>query len=115
MDIGIKAAWVEALRSGKYEQGKQALRAEGNKFCCLGVLCDVLEPNAWSKNTIKGLNGWRVYSHGGDEFCPARRADLSKKQLAYIKLEHRDMWELIGRNDNGDTFAQIADYIEQTF
>lgn len=38
--------WVEALRSGKYKQGRQALRNRNDEFCCLGVLCDI------SKNTL---------------------------------------------------------------
>jgi hypothetical protein len=36
----VKQMWLEALRSGKYKQGKHQLRS-GNKFCCLGVLCEV--------------------------------------------------------------------------
>lgn len=41
--------WVEALRSGNYKQGKGALRAtqrinpQEDKFCCLGVACDLAE------------------------------------------------------------------------
>lgn len=34
--------WVKALRSGKYEQGKSYLKKD-NKYCCLGVLYDVLK------------------------------------------------------------------------
>lgn len=46
-------AWVAAIRSGKYEQGKtvlhmpaiparsRALVAQGETFCCLGVACDL--------------------------------------------------------------------------
>lgn len=33
--------WVEALRSGKYKQGRQALRNKDEEYCCLGVLCDI--------------------------------------------------------------------------
>ena len=33
--------WVEALRSGKYQQGRRALRTLDNKYCCLGVACEV--------------------------------------------------------------------------
>lgn len=36
--------WVEALRSGKYQQGRQQLATEtqtGRTYCCLGVLCEV--------------------------------------------------------------------------
>lgn len=41
MNQEIKQKWVEALRSGKYKQGKRVLRS-GDKFCCLGVLCEVV-------------------------------------------------------------------------
>jgi hypothetical protein len=45
----IAERWIEALESGDYAQGKLALHvrardANGNpvdKFCCLGVLCDL--------------------------------------------------------------------------
>lgn len=36
----IKKLWVEALRSGKYQQGRGELRCD-DTFCCLGVLCDL--------------------------------------------------------------------------
>ncbi len=29
--------WVEALRSGKFKQGKFKLRSENDRFCCLGI------------------------------------------------------------------------------
>ena len=34
-------AWVEALRSGDYKQGHGLLRSDDDKFCCLGVACDL--------------------------------------------------------------------------
>lgn len=40
MNPEIKRKWLEALRSGEYNQGSGALRKNG-KFCCLGVLCDL--------------------------------------------------------------------------
>lgn len=45
--------WVEALRSGKYEQGSSYLECD-NKFCCLGVLCKVM-----------GVEGTRVEVNTG--------------------------------------------------
>lgn len=33
-------AWVKALRSGDYKQGRGKLR-DGSLFCCLGVACDL--------------------------------------------------------------------------
>jgi len=39
----LKAKWVKALRSGEYEQGIGLLHdADRNKFCCLGVLLDII-------------------------------------------------------------------------
>ena len=46
MDSSLKQKWVRALRSGKYEQATGALRNEDG-FCCLGVLCDVYDPDKW--------------------------------------------------------------------
>lgn len=34
-------AWCQALESGKYLQGKGALRTDDGRYCCLGVLCVV--------------------------------------------------------------------------
>ena len=37
----VKQLWVNALRSGKYEQGRNVLCSLDNKYCCLGVLTEV--------------------------------------------------------------------------
>lgn len=53
--------WADALRSGKYKQGKDFLLAmrivakldeplpkqEVKTYCCLGVLCDIADPSNW--------------------------------------------------------------------
>jgi hypothetical protein len=44
--------WLEALRSGKYTQARQLLRGGDSfcpSFCCLGVLCDIIDPKGWKK------------------------------------------------------------------
>lgn len=43
LDPAFKAEWIEALRSGKYEQGFGALQTRSGKFCCLGVVCELLK------------------------------------------------------------------------
>ena len=46
MNPEIRARWTAALRSGDYQQGREALREEtddGEKLCCLGVLCVLAE------------------------------------------------------------------------
>ena len=46
MNQEIKKQWIAALLSGDYEQGKAYLHTQNtlgkeDKFCCLGVLCDL--------------------------------------------------------------------------
>ena len=42
MNQDIKDQWLIALRSGDYEQGtRSGLHSRDEKFCCLGVLCDL--------------------------------------------------------------------------
>ena len=89
----FKAQWIAALRSGKYEQGKGRLR-EGDKFCCLGVACDLTDPDAWND---KG--GWGAQ-------------DNYDIVLPFIDIREGD-W-LAALNDGGTTFAEIADFIERS-
>lgn len=67
MDQRVKNLWVNALRSGDFEQGQGNLRKDG-KFCCLGVLCElavnegIIPPG--QQNTAPGFGDGYVY--GGD-------------------------------------------------
>ena len=47
MDPHLKSDWIEALRSGEFEQAKDNLRGACGGFCCLGVLCEI-HPEATS-------------------------------------------------------------------
>lgn len=57
----VKEKWLNALRSGEYEQTNGCLRDMGNEkipsgYCCLGVLCDVYIKDTgkghwWNRNT----------------------------------------------------------------
>ena len=90
----LKAAWLKALREGKYQQARQRLRC-GNGFCCLGVLCDLLYPAAWDQDELV-LVGVRY-----DKFAPVA---LLPKQLQRA---------LAKMNDSGMSFEQIADWLEE--
>jgi hypothetical protein len=91
---------LEALRSGRYKQGKLKLRFEDN-FCCLGVLCDVLQPDKWSLD-----NGCYVHP----DRHPAPSSEILRSDL--LDSENVQM-ELSRMNDEGATFAEIADRIEE--
>lgn len=64
MDANLKKKWLDALRSGEYEQGSDQLvmtfMDEQDKFCCLGVLADIMgdveREGDWFKFPTEGLD-----------------------------------------------------------
>lgn len=53
MDQKYKAKWVNALRSGKFTQGKSVLHnLDDDSYCCLGVLCHILEADGLIKSDV---------------------------------------------------------------
>lgn len=99
MNPEIKAKWVEALRSGKYKQTRNALRKSDNRFCCLGVLCDIADPTGWQP--APGSYRHR-HLQGMPDAEILRRADLPR-----ICAD-----ELAAMNDGGKPFSEIASHIE---
>lgn len=107
MDAELKKKWVDALRSGEYQQGRHALRS-GNGYCCLGVLCEVLGMEKY---------GTAMYMHDGYGIgltIPSKMAaPLGLMNPCYKDAEMPIRDRLMGMNDNElKTFDQIADYIE---
>ena len=102
MNAEIKARWIAALRSGKYQQGHGYLRIK-DRFCCLGVLCDVVEPSKWKQ--VYGVDYFRhdFYSAGFPSVVFLNRIELAQGSTK----------ELVQMNDHQDkTFAEIANHIE---
>jgi hypothetical protein len=110
--------WIEALKSGKYFQGQGVLHQRKNAynlFCCLGLACHLYQEASGDLDVkVNNLGG---YSYDGDTVYlpPAVRdwlglndctgnidgeAGLTVQSLTYI-------------NDNGWTFAEIAEFIEE--
>lgn len=102
MKAEIKQQWLEALRSGRYKQGQNRLRSKEDEFCCLGVLCDVVDPKAWER---KGSDDAGYFSHGFQSYFPSHIGNQ-------IGLPDRETSEPMSMNDNGKSFAEIADWIE---
>lgn len=110
MNPELKEKWVAALRSGIYEQGRGYLSRE-NKFCCLGVLCDV----AGLEYTTSG-DDIRAYESGGKLKARSLPLDFSKEQgflTASGELPNNGV-NLSEMNDTGFTFREIADVIERS-
>jgi hypothetical protein len=99
----LQQAWIDALRSGKYEQTERRLRL-ADRFCCLGVLCD-LQPNAnWVKETLS-VDSIQIYSFEGAVSTP------TDSLLAQYKIT--SAYEFTHLNDNKNyTFNEIADAVE---
>lgn len=97
----IKAQWIKALRSGLYKQGHRRLRNENN-VCCLGILCDGLEPNQWN---IK-MDG--TFRHGSERAYPHQRV---RRVAGLSMFQCRQLAELNDVKKVG--FEEIADWIEK--
>ena len=103
MNKALKAKWIAALRSGGYKQGQNFLAAD-DTFCCLGVLCDV----AGLPYTLN--DGARTYEFGeGRESAEMIRGDLRSSIDAPACADCAAT--LAEMNDDGASFAEIADYI----
>lgn len=105
MNAEIKTKWLTALRSGKYEQTKGTLHVQGNGYCCLGVLCDVVDSSRWNPEAPGRYVSW---SYGGD----TRQGFPPYALLNEIGLEQALASRLADRNDKGATFKDIAQMIE---
>lgn len=102
MDLNLRNRWLDALRSGKYKQGRHFLRNNADEFCCLGVLCDIYDPNKWKKR--EGDNAY-IYDDNSISSLPS----YLRKELG--KAFQRD---LIYFNDTDSlSFLEIADWIEE--
>jgi hypothetical protein len=118
----VKEKWVKALRSGEYKQGMGTLKRE-DKYCCLGVLCDL-----HAKET--GKTWYQQHSYAFTRKIVSRKivslyegavtevpnsvaewagfSELDPKMDPKIGLRHATQL-----NDNGYSFEQIADLIEE--
>jgi hypothetical protein len=118
MKKDIKDIWVTALRSGKYEQGKEALRRSNDKFCCLGVLCDLFQ-----KETGRAeWEGGGIYYKMDNEaaYLISDVTEWSGMQSTDGRFMYEDkgisiMNTLATLNDNGKSFEEIANVIEENW
>ncbi len=106
MNEHYKKLWIEALRSGKYQQGQGALKDDDGFHCCLGVIANEVSCDNWTKET----NYYYNFTYNGIE--TRSYGTLPHTLLEFLGLEYFDQGQLIGMNDSGKTFAEIADWIE---
>jgi hypothetical protein len=122
-DIATK--WVAALRSGDYTQTVGSLKTESGGMCCLGVLSDLYakeHPEAGWKDDSPNIRGSIPFytdlsstSKMSKDVATAMPTDAVEQ---WIGASYQDdsmtfLQSLAVANDGGDSFAEIADRIEQ--
>ena len=103
LEKGFKKKWLEALRSGDYEQGTGTLCRKG-KYCCLGVGGKVvgMRDDTLKVNDVFDKDLWVGNVHYMKSKIPS--------QLINIVISS----QLTRMNDlHGKSFSEIADYIEK--
>ena len=126
MKVEIMRIWVKALRSRRYRQGRSVLHKtqdHGQTFCCLGVLCDLAHRmGAVRRSPLRMAFGWDKVAYGknGD----TTELPLEVKEWAGMKSTIGKFHfpskpgvpkNLMSQNDDGRTFTQIADSIEEHY
>jgi len=113
MNPQIKQKWVDALRSGEYQQTQRYLRTD-NGFCCLGVLCDLYaKENNVEWNLVN--NGHNYEFQDKESYLPSsvrKWAGVKSHNADFIINETRTE-TLANLNDMGFAFNEIADVIEK--
>jgi hypothetical protein len=115
MKRDIKKRWIKALHSGDYQQGKSALRA-GDKYCCLGVLCDLAVKDGVIPPAVATPSGTFEYFEGTDDELPGHSAGLPLVVQEWAGLDH-SLPAALGLplhtlNDEGMPFTGIATIID---
>lgn len=111
MNPEVRELWTTALRSGKYKQGESFLK-DGDSFCCLGVLCDIAAQEGIVKS-VKEIEGLTYYDEDNAVLPESvmRWSGITSRPAEYREDGHA----LTIDNDEGKSFADIADIIEEKF
>ena len=114
LDKEIKKSWIEALRSGKYKQGREMLCCD-DEYCCLGVLAHIngkLEGEENRKYIIDSKGNHQLYILPKNLTKEWNIEDCGDFQRFTIE----DAKTLAQLNDSKDfTFEQIAEVIKLYF
>lgn len=106
MNKEIKEEWLAALKSGEYKKGIGMLRSGDDRYCCLGVLCDL-------HNKKQEVNGWVAHKIVDETkysyHCSVGYSPLAVQEWSDLKT----MITLTKLNDSSDTFDKVIEYIEK--
>ena len=103
--------WTDALRGGRYTQGKGSLNHKG-RFCCLGVLCDVAIENG-ARAEWKSEICCNIDNPEDDGICYLPKVIMEWAGLKTQNCDIPQLSSLITMNDTGSNFEVIAQMIER--
>jgi hypothetical protein len=99
LEPAVKELWIAALLDPSRSQTKRYLRTKEG-FCCLGILCDIMDSKGWSSDGDRGF----IFEGAGRFLVPD---ELRER----IYLDYAAQNFLSNANDNGWTFKEIAEWI----
>ena len=121
MDRTIARNWIEALRSGRYEQGTCYLSRNG-RHCCLGVLAEEMgyDLNLYRISEVPGdlfpdfeMDTWPLGGEEGDPTVLLTKEEVSKMKV-HLSFNNNMQSTLAKLNDSRDfSFEEIANIIER--
>lgn len=129
----FKKKWLEALRSGKYEQGRLFLKNLSGKYCCLGVACDISNNGKWlpgsncynfeesengniAENHLPSTTKLEYFSDEKSPYIVVDDLTLDDRNEIRKKFGNVDVITLADLNDSWSflfTFEEIANFIEK--
>lgn len=105
MNKQAKQLWIDALRSGKYNQGMHNLNYKDN-YCCLGVLCEVYLKNCPNPKINKTVGSLGISIYGS--YSSLLPFEVKK----WANLQDQIYFTYLNDTLN-KSFSEIADYIEE--
>mgnify|MGYP001002175607 CR=1 FL=1 len=113
MNPEVKRLCLISLRGGKYKQGQNKLRMD-DKYCCLGVLCEL----AFTQGVVKRrkYGGTFLYGKKGEKvILPPEVADWADVEInPTVVLDANEVVKLTELNDEWNyNFDEIADILAE--
>lgn len=103
--------WLYALRSGIYDQGKYRLHCPiGDRYCCLGILSKI--QGRLENDADAGTSNFTL-----DASNPVHSLATHLPDDVYVIIQGCSamLTTMADLNDEGLTFKEIADILEQTY
>ena len=100
MDPRLKRRWIAALQSGAYDKCESALclvDENGARYCCLGVLYEL----------VQGEDAWKGHDYG------LRTRSGSRNYYGGHLISEHHMYQLSDVNDDNSSFKQVVKYIKK--